>query len=117
MIQGVKNLSVSIQLPYVLNSMHDAYYDFGTLEIRCKGRSYITDSLNAEWYLKNQEVIVNFEVSDEVNIEDQDLLPEDLNSNDLEIEFYIGCEYNVDPDSMSLMVEWEGGMIQAIDFV
>ncbi len=108
-------LSVELKLPYMTN-VSDMNFDMGLLELECRGRKFVTDSFNTSFFAFNMSVNVTFKVDKDVcSAYKQDLLVTDLFSDDLSVDFYIGCEYTIEPEVRSLFVR-HNGSTKVIEF-
>ena len=108
-------LSVELKLPYFTN-VADMFFDMGLLELECGGRKFVTDSYNTTYFAFNMTVNVTFKVDEDICSDyKQDLLVTDLFSDDLSVDFYIGCEYTIEPEVRSLFVR-DNGSTKVIEF-
>tara|TARA_B110001452_G_C15178327_1_gene409330 strand:- start:503 stop:880 length:378 start_codon:yes stop_codon:yes gene_type:complete len=108
-------LSVELKLPNFTNVI-DMNFDMGLLELECRGRKFVTDSFNSDYDSFNMSVEVTFKVDEEICSDyKQDLLVTDLFSDDLSVDFYIGCEYTIEPEVRSLFVR-DNGSTKVIEF-
>lgn len=97
-------------------------YDFGSITLENDGRNYILDIVRSESTNDNNHTIIQcdvetdgdiFPLSDEFNykLNITDLLDENLSST-----IYIGEEYEIAPDSLTLFVQI-AHMTKAIDLI
>jgi hypothetical protein len=93
-------------------------YDLGGVTLECNGRSYMVDIVKSNSLFINGGTIIECEVAEDretLTESNYDLLPEDFFNKDFKAMVYIGCEYEVEPESQTLFVQFEGGMTKAVD--
>jgi hypothetical protein len=116
-VDGVEVLGLTVKL---WDGRHDDEdYDFGALTLSCDGREFILDVCQTYWDFSSgdSEISCDLEVDKDV-FEDceYDLTKEDLYSNELTAEFYLGGTFSNHVESITLFIK-SGGCTKAIDVV
>ncbi|GAG91223.1 unnamed protein product [marine sediment metagenome] len=101
-------------------------YDMGSVQLKLDGRSYIVDVVRGEITYPNggslwsSEVEVDKETFDETYTK-YDLTPADLMDSNLVATIFLGGDYEVEPESMTLYVKFlnedGSGCTKAIDLI
>ena len=111
-------IGVELQLPDFTNVV-DMNFDFGLLELEYEGKKIVTDSIDSNYDSFNMTVNISFKVDlDVIENSDskQDLTMYDIIDTDkLNIDFYIGCEYTIEPEVKTLFLK-DRGCVMAIEF-
>ena len=102
-------LGVELQLSDFTNVI-DMNFDFGLLELEYNGKKFVTDSFDTDYNSFNSSVYITFKVNDDcLTNSKQDLIIDDIiNLNELNVDFYIGCEYTVDVEVKTLFLRTNG---------
>lgn len=94
-------------------------YDLGAVTLECEDRSYILDATSS--YINKENGKTTFDTKVEVDKETfdesysrYDLKTADLFSPKLKATIFIGHEYEVEPESMTLLVTLESGDVYPI---
>lgn len=95
-------------------------YDLGAVTLECKGRSYIVDVVESSSEFANGQTVIEAKVAVDKETFDEthtkyDLLPEDFFNKDFKGMVYIGCEYDEEPESQTLFIQFDGGLTKAVD--
>lgn len=113
-IIGVKFLTVLLKFEVPVNHV---LYDFGVLTLEKDGRNFSLDSTSST--LSDDEMEIEIEVEVDTDViqmgvnSNYDLTAVDI-MNGVKGSFYIGCEYEEEPTSITLFVKI-GEMTKAID--
>jgi hypothetical protein len=114
-IEGVEFLGVTIKFNCPIERH---LYDLGSVHLECEGRKFIVDVCQSYTNEASDEIECDVEVDTDTFPVDEDcmydLTVEDLFVNKTTGTLYIGCEYEVEPDSITLFVKY-GGMTKAIE--
>lgn len=113
-IEGVEFLGVTIKFNCPIERH---LYDLGAVELECEGRKFIVDVCQSYTNEACDEIECDVEVdTDTFPVEEwkYDLTAADLFINNTTGSLYIGSEYEVEPDSITLFVKF-GEMTKAIE--
>jgi hypothetical protein len=116
-MDSVKFLGVTI----IIDGKVDvSQYDLGTVTLECEERSYIVDVVSSDSLFHNNKTIIECQVEknddmfEEGEITFHDLLPEDFFNKNLKGTIFIGSEYEKEPESQTLFIQFDGGLTKVI---
>ena len=117
-IDNVEILGLTIVLYGEVKKDEDV--DLGSLTIARDGREYILDVCQSYTIFDGGFTTISAELIKDEEIFGEcpyDITAEDLMSNDLKVEFYIGGTFSANIENMTLFVKFggENGMTKAID--
>jgi hypothetical protein len=114
-ILGVEFLSIIVTFDCPVDRN---LYDFGALTLECERRNFILDVCQSYTNEESTEITLELEVDTDIFPVDTEynyeLTKEDLFSSKLTATLYIGSEYEVEPDYMTLFIK-SGETTKAID--